>query len=118
MPRAAVVIGFITAVCIWCVLASAQIASPADQGFIHFFKCPSDSDTTRIGDTQTAAACLRVCQSQAHAAGCWWLDGTGGFPRECRVCRTRQPQKDIWNNDWAMPIDTVVATLATQTAPD
>ncbi len=96
-------------VCAHAATSSAQTASPADLGFIHFFKCPSDRDTTRVGDTVTPDACLRVCQSHPGAVGCWWLDGTGGFPRECRICRTLEPTKNQFHNDWAMPIDSVVA---------
>lgn len=39
------------------------------------------------------------------AAGCWWLDGTEGFPRQCRICRTLSPVKRHWSNDGALPLD-------------
>jgi len=39
--------------------------------------------------------------SNPSAAGCWWLDGTGGFARECRVCTDKAPEKSAYANDWA-----------------
>jgi hypothetical protein len=78
--------------------------SPAALGFQHFYKCPSDADVDRLGDTVTPDACLAACEARAGAAGCWWLDGTGGFPRECRVCRTMQPTRQSWPNDWALSL--------------
>lgn len=77
--------------------------SPEAYGFRHYFKCPSDADVFHIGDTVTPQACLAACQSMQHVAGCWWLDGTGGFPRECRACKTLAPRKEVWPNDWATP---------------
>lgn len=69
-------------------------------GFHHFYKCPDDSDVTVLGDTETMSACWDACQTEG-GAGCWFLDGTGGFARECRVCRTLVPVKETWSNDWA-----------------
>lgn len=88
------------------LIASIAAAPTAPQalGFRHFFKCPSDADVTRLGDTTTPAACLAACETHSGAAGCWWLDGTGGFARECRVCRTMEPAKRRWPNDWAIPM--------------
>jgi hypothetical protein len=80
-------------------------ASPEALGFTHFLKCPSDRDVTVLGDTKSPAACLAVCRKQPHVAGCWWLDGTGGFRRECRVCRTLSPVKEHWPNDWGIPLN-------------
>jgi hypothetical protein len=83
---------------------AAAVASPAALGFAQYYKCPSDADAIRLGDTVTPDACLNACNQQGQAAGCWWLDGTGGFGRECRVCKTLTPAKGHWANDWAMPI--------------
>jgi len=77
--------------------------APEALGFMHFYKCPSDADVDRLGDTGTAEACLAACSARRHAVACWWLDGTGGFPRQCRVCRTMRPSKQAWPNDWAVP---------------
>jgi hypothetical protein len=99
------------AVCVAGTLTNVTTApqiSPPDTpealGFAHFFKCPSDADVDILGDTITAKACLAACQTHSHAAGCWWLDGTGGFRRECRLCRTQPPTKMQWQNDWALPL--------------
>jgi hypothetical protein len=78
--------------------------SPQALGFAHLYKCPSDRDVDRLGDTVTPQARLEACEQHGHAAGCWWLDGTGGFPRQCRVCRTLTPQRMHWPNDWALPL--------------
>jgi hypothetical protein len=59
---------------------------PAALGFQHFFKCMKGGDNVDIGDTVTVKACLDACK-KAGAAGCWWLDGTGGFPRTCNLCK-------------------------------
>jgi hypothetical protein len=84
--------------------AAAAPDSPEAHGFVHFYKCPSGRDVERLGDTGTSAACLSACQAHGPAAGCWWLDGTGGFPRQCRVCRVLSPVKRQWPNDWALPL--------------
>jgi len=80
---------------------------PESLGFRHLYKCPDDRDVLRLGDTGTAEACLAKCTAVSKktgaVAGCWWLDGTGGFHRDCRVCRTRPPVKGKWPNDWALP---------------
>ncbi len=94
---------FLAAGACWAQTAP-DAASPEALGFLHFYKCPSDADVDRLGDTGTAANCLAACQARPQAAGCWWLDGTGGFPRECRVCRTLPPTKLDWRNDWALPM--------------
>jgi hypothetical protein len=83
---------------------SPGLETPESLGFAHFYKCPSDADVTHLGDTITAKNCLAACEAQPTARGCWWLDGTGGFPRECRVCRTLEPDKMQWRNDWARPL--------------
>jgi len=90
----------------WLLLAAAlggQPARPEALGFQHFYKCPSDADVTHLGDTKTPQACRTACEAHLNGAGCWWLDGTGGFPRECRLCRTKSPNKQTWPNDWAIP---------------
>jgi hypothetical protein len=69
-------------------------------GFKQYWKCPDDSDVTVLGDTKSLQACWSACQAQG-GAGCWFLDGTGGFARECRVCRTLVPVQESWANDWA-----------------
>jgi hypothetical protein len=40
-----------------------------------------------------------------NVVGCWWLDGTGGFPRTCNGCSTLVPTKHEWANDWAGRFD-------------
>lgn len=75
---------------------------PTALGFRQFYKCPSDADVLHLGDTGTPAACLIACESHPNGAGCWWLDGTNGFPRECRLCRTLSPVKKVWPNDWGV----------------
>jgi hypothetical protein len=92
-----------------CQLVAAALIlvaqqSPASLGFQQFYKCPSDADTIRLGDPGTAANCLNECSARG-GAGCWYLDGTGGFARDCRVCRTLAPAKFFYPNDWAMPIE-------------
>jgi hypothetical protein len=69
-------------------------------GFKQYWKCPDDTDVTVLGDTATMTACWSACEKEG-GAGCWFLDGTGGFARECRVCRTLVPVKETWSNDWA-----------------
>lgn len=77
--------------------------SPAAVGFRRYFKC-IDFDAISLGDTETAKGCLAACSAVPHAAGCWWLDGTGSFPRECRICRTHPPVPFLYPNDWAQPL--------------
>ncbi len=84
--------------------APAPKASPQGLGFQQFYKCPSDRDVDRVGDTITPQACLAACSARPNATACWWLDGTGGFPRQCRVCRTQAPIRQRFPNDWAMPL--------------
>jgi hypothetical protein len=91
------------------VPAFAQPAGPGALGFNRFYKCPSDRDTLRLGDTVTPQACLQACRAHGPAAGCWWLDGSGGFPRACRLCRTLAPQREEWRNDWALPLSPLVS---------
>jgi hypothetical protein len=73
-------------------------------GFQQFYKCPSDADVIPLGNQGTMGACLTACQATKGAAGCWYLDGTGGFPHDCRACRTMTPVKMTWANDWARPL--------------
>jgi hypothetical protein len=76
---------------------------PFARGFSHYYKCP-DADFDVLGDTVTSEACLSACRRHGTAAGCWWLDGTWGFPRECRICRAHAPVRGFWPNDWALPL--------------
>ncbi len=80
----------------------AQPATPQALGFNRFYKCIGDVES--LGDTVTPRACLAACEQHGHVAGCWWLDGSGGFPRQCRVCRSLTPKKMFWPNDWALPL--------------
>lgn len=119
IPKA--IVGIVTSAAVSLFIAGAAMGaevgtepqSPEAFGFRHFYKCPNDADVLRIGDTVTPQACLKACENQARAAGCWWLDGTGGFPRQCRVCKTLTPWKNRWPNDWATPIeaDAVISHL-------
>ena len=118
-PKA--IVGIVTSAAVLVFIAGAAMGaevgtepqSPEAFGFRHFYKCPNDADVLRIGDTITPQACLKACETHARAAGCWWLDGTGGFPRQCRVCKTLTPWKKHWPNDWATPMeaDAVISLL-------
>jgi hypothetical protein len=114
MPRTPkAIVGIVIPAAVLLCVAGAAIGaevsnepqSPEALGFKHYYKCPNDADVLRIGDTVTPQACLQACENQPRAAGCWWLDGTGGFPRQCRVCKTLTPRKKVWPNDWATPIE-------------
>jgi hypothetical protein len=96
-------VGLLLPVSLWAEQPLAA-DTPAALGFQQFYKCPDGPDVDRIGDTKTAGACLAACEARKNAAGCWWLDGTGRFPRQCRVCRTREPVKNRFRNDWALPM--------------
>lgn len=91
------------------ILAAVPVP-PTALGFQQFYKCPSDADVLRLGDTGTPAACLAACEAHPNAAGCWWLDGTNGFARECRLCRTMSPMKKVWPNDWGVRLSGVPST--------
>jgi TPR repeat protein/S1-C subfamily serine protease len=87
----------------------AAETNPAPLGFEQFYKCPNTKaldDVRDLGDTVTPGACLSACKKQDAAAGCWWLDGSGGLPRDCRVCKTLAPVRMSYQNDWAIPIGT------------
>jgi len=89
--------------------AFAAETNPASVGFEQFYKCPNTKaldDVVDLGDTRTPSACLSACKKQDTAAGCWWLDGSGGLPRGCRVCKTLAPVKMSYQYDWAIPIGT------------
>jgi hypothetical protein len=75
--------------------------NPGALGFQQYFKCMKDGDAVGLGDTVTAKGCLDACK-KAGGAGCWWLDGTGGFPRGCNLCSIQPPQKGSWSNDWGI----------------
>jgi hypothetical protein len=83
---------------------AASPDDPVKLGFQRYYKCPDGRDVTRLGDTGTASACLAACLKEPGAAGCWWLDGSNGFPRQCRVCRTQSPVREIWPNDWGISL--------------
>lgn len=87
----------------------AAETNPASSGFEHFYKCTGikrPEDVVDLGDTHTPASCLAACKRQDMAAGCWWQDGSGGLPRDCRVCKTLAPVKMSYENDWAIAIGT------------
>jgi hypothetical protein len=90
-------------------VAQAAPLPPEVFGFEHKYKCPFDFDVLRLGDTKTPEACLKACEQHPGAAGCWWLDGTGGFPRSCRLCRTMAPKKNHFKNDWAQPMSIFIS---------
>jgi hypothetical protein len=101
--------GLAMAVAVWGgASARERHKSPQALGFMEFYKCPN-SEVARLGDTKTPEACIAACEAHTPAAGCWWLDGTGGFPRECRVCLTMEPQKMTWPNDWGLPMSRPVS---------
>ena len=87
----------------------AAAMNPVSLGFEQFYKCPNTQaldDVLDLGDTLTPSACLSACKKQNTVAGCWWLDGSGGAPRDCRVCKTLAPVKMSYQNDWAIPFGT------------
>jgi len=81
--------------------AGPNPATATFTGFKQFWKCPDDNDVQKLGDKGSQDACLTACRAQPLAAGCWYLDGTGGFPRDCRICLTKQPVKETYGNDFA-----------------
>jgi len=87
------------------IASAAKSPSAQSLGFQQYYKCASEDDVIHLGDTATAAACLYECRKQDEAAGCWWIDGTGGVQRECRACRTLVPETGSVSNDWAMPLN-------------
>jgi len=93
-------------------VVQAEAISPALWGFEQYFRCAADADVTSIGDRGSASECLAACKSQPKALGCWYLDGTGGIGRDCRVCRTTRSERNTAANDWAQVVnfDIPVAT--------
>ena len=85
--------------------ASSDDTNPAAVGFIHYFKCGNhdSSEANSLGDPGSAKACLDACRAAGVGFGCWYLDGTDGFPRDCRVCTLQAPAYGGWSNDWAQP---------------
>jgi hypothetical protein len=80
-----------------------QSETPVKLGFHQFNKCHGEAKG--LGDTKTAATCLAACTKQPEAKGCWWLDGSGGFDRECRICLDGSPSRDIFPNDWGIAVN-------------
>ncbi|MGE3623222.1 MAG: hypothetical protein AB7H77_05050 [Bdellovibrionales bacterium] len=83
---------------------TSPASEPAALGFQQYFKCTGQA--VPIGDTGTPNACLASCRALPNVMGCWWLDGTGGFGRECRVCTDKAPEKDSFANDWGLSLTT------------
>jgi hypothetical protein len=75
-------------------------ADAARLGFEQYWKCPDDRDVKVLGEKANMDECLSACQAEG-GAGCWYLDGSGGFPHDCRVCQTLAPVKETYANDWA-----------------
>lgn len=92
------------------LVAKPRPASPGLLGFKRYFRCPLDGTTRSVGDTKTSSACLAECYLHPEATGCWWLDGTGGFPRDCRICLSGTPRRWRYGNDWALPLTRAVPT--------
>jgi hypothetical protein len=69
-------------------------------GFQQYWKCPG-MGVVSLGDTGSEDACLSACEAQPEALGCWYLNGTGGFPRDCRICVDTPPIKETFANDFA-----------------
>jgi hypothetical protein len=82
----------------------AAAADAARLGFQQYYKCGDDNDVKSLGEKGSMGACMAACQAEPQAAGCWYLDGTGGFARDCRVCLTLTPVQMTWANDWARPL--------------
>ncbi|HVY48087.1 MAG TPA: hypothetical protein VHB21_19500 [Minicystis sp.] len=80
-----------------CGAVAGAPAAKKFSGFQQFYKCSADAPS--LGDKPTKEACLAACQTDATATGCWYLDGTGGFPRDCRVCHAPMT-KQQYANDW------------------
>jgi len=84
--------------------APPAVPSPGLLGFKRYFRCPFDGRTENLGDMKTASACLAECYLHPEATGCWWLDGSGGFARSCRICLHGTPRRWRFGNDWALPL--------------
>jgi hypothetical protein len=91
---------------------------PASLGFQPLYMCPNKDDVITIGRRDTADKCLAACEEVSKtmlngaAKGCWWQDGRAGLPRDCRVCKTTAPVKDIYINNWAMPLPAAAGSNA------
>jgi hypothetical protein len=68
-------------------------------GFVQYQKCMGQA--TSLGDLGSQDACLAACKADTRAFGCWYLDGTGGFSRDCRICTDAAPSTGTFANDWA-----------------
>ncbi|HEY8042178.1 MAG TPA: hypothetical protein VIF15_20380 [Polyangiaceae bacterium] len=86
-------------------------------GFTQFSKCAEGDRVTSLGDRGSMGACLTACEQQPQAAGCWYLDGSGGFPRGCRVCRGLAPVMHAFASDWAKPLAPTAASASAAPPP-
>jgi hypothetical protein len=79
---------------------------PSGAGFQQYFKC--EGSEASLGDQGAATACLASCKAYGAANGnvfgCWYLDGTNGYARDCRICSTAAPAKDVYPNDWGLAL--------------
>jgi hypothetical protein len=76
------------------------VAAPSTSfsGFKQGWKC---GDPVNLGDQGSQEACLQACEKQDHPSGCWYLDGTGGFIRDCNYCKSNRTVYGGYQNDWA-----------------
>lgn len=86
---------------------------PASLGFQNYYLCAFGPDVVDIGKRANAQECLVACQTASQkllngtAKACWWLDGSGGVPTDCRLCKSIDPVKDIFFNNWAIKLPPV-----------
>ncbi len=83
---------------------------PTTLGFKQYYKCASDADTVTIGKRADARACLAACKTvsssllDGNARACWYLDGSAGVPRDCRLCKATAPVEDDFLNNWTVSL--------------
>ena len=81
-------------------------ADPATLGFQNYYMCAFTPDVVDIGKRANAQECLTACETASKqlligtAKACWWLDGSGGVPQDCRLCKSIDPVKDVFFNNW------------------
>lgn len=79
---------------------------PASLGFRNYYLCAFTPDVVDIGKRADAQECLTACEAASKnllngtAKACWWLDGSGGVQQDCRLCKSVDPIKDVFFNNW------------------
>src|SRR5579863_2689064 len=103
--RCALVMAGIVAGCSSSTTSNGKLCFGA---FQQYWKCPANE--TSLGNKGSEPACLAACEAEPNAVGCWYLDGTGGFPQDCRICLGTPPLKETFSNDFAAPLAPCPAT--------